>query len=356
MITQMSLFEINEQNELVVSCKGTGEGYFTFTPPPQYKPSEAMPKLSYTQWISRVQAAAARGDLNAELADKILNSLKRLPDLKRGQKACVSFSIGKDSEAVFLLAAMRYEPHEIMSLFADTHDEWPESYSFLPVFEKWIGIPVVTINTIGIHRLLRERIPVWPKMGTRHCTKNLKMLPQRDYLDENGFDQVRHAGPAKFRPTYGQEHLSREERAAFLKEKPKAQLIEVLQPAPIMLSGERWAESEGRSKLPLEEKDGTIMRVSHRPVLDFRIEEIWEFIFWMRAPYNPVYHFVKRCACAGCPFASKSELVTLGQYHPERLQEWVITEKAIGHPWKKVGLSVIQDEINQQRKKEAQAS
>lgn len=349
MITQMGLFEINENNELVVSCKGMGESYYSFSVPKGYMPRRAMPNLSYPEWVRKVESAAASGELSEELAGKIIASLEQLPNLAPDQKACVSFSLGKDSQAIFLLAAMRYAREDLMSLFADTHDEWPESYAFQPVFEEWIDVPIVTINTVGIHTLLRERIPVWPKMGVRHCTKFLKMLPQRDYLDEQGFDQVRHNGDAKFRPTYGQDHLSREERKVYLKSKPPARLVDVKQPAPLMLSGERRAESEGRSKLPFEEKDGTIMRVTMRPVLEFRIEEIWEFIFWMRAPYNPVYQYVKRCACAGCPFASQAEIEMLGQRHPDRLEEWVITEAAIGHPWKKVGFADIQRKIRKGR-------
>jgi 3'-phosphoadenosine 5'-phosphosulfate sulfotransferase (PAPS reductase)/FAD synthetase len=279
--------------------------------------------------------------MTTELAGKIIHSLDRLPALAEGQKACISFSNGKDSEATFILAAMRYEREQLMAIFADTKDEWPETYEFQPVFESWIGVPITTVESGGIHRLLRERMPFWPKMGLRHCTKNLKMLPQRDYLDAEGYDQVRGVGVAKFRPTYGQEHLSRSEREAFLQTKPKAAPVDVRFPAPLMLAGERWAESTNRSQLPYEEKDETIMRITQRPVLEFTIEEVWELIFWLRAPFNAVYHIVKRCACAGCPFASIKEIETLGEYHPEMLEEWITTEAVIGHPWKGIGFKNI---------------
>lgn len=353
MIAQISLFEINDQNELVMTCKAASESSYQFNVPSGYEPSKRMPRLTMKEWIVKVRKAAANNKISKELASKIETSLLRLPDLYEGQKVCVSFSLGKDSEAIFLLAAMRYPLEKIMSLFADTQDEWPESYQFKPIFEKWVGVPIHTVHSMGIHTLLRERIPVWPKMGVRHCTKFLKMLPQRDYLDEQGFDQVRKLGSAKFRPTYGQDHLTKEERQSYLASKPKATFVDVRQPAPLMLSGERWAESESRAKLPYEEKDGTIMRVTQRPVLEFTIEEIWDFIFWMQAPYNPVYHYVKRCACAGCPFASRAEIETLGKRHPDRLQEWVKTEIAIGHPWKKVGYRDVAEKI---RKKTVIAS
>ena len=346
-----ALFTINENNELVVSCRGLGgESYFEFAVPPSYTPSDRMPELSYSQWVTNIETAAGRGEITRELASKVLHSLDRLPDLADGQKVCVSFSNGKDSEFIFILAAMRYPREDIMALFADTKDEWPETYAFQPIFERWIGVPITTLESIGIHQLLRERMPFWPKMGTRHCTKNLKLLPQRDFLDAHGFDQVRGNGKPKFRPTYGMDHLSKEERKAFLDSKPTAFPIDVRHPAPLMLSGERWAESDSRSKLPYEEKNETIMRITQRPALEMTIEEVWELLFWMRAPYNPVYHVVKRCACAGCPFASRREIETLGEYHPEILEEWVTTEAAIGYPWRKIGFKTILHELVRTRR------
>jgi 3'-phosphoadenosine 5'-phosphosulfate sulfotransferase (PAPS reductase)/FAD synthetase len=74
------------------------------------------------------------------------------------------------------------------------------------------------------------------------------------------------------------------------------------------------------------------MRVTARPVVEFTIFDIWEFIFYMRSPYNPIYHLVKRVACAGCPFAGIDEMYTLGEYRPEKLKRWVRTEQIINHP------------------------
>jgi 3'-phosphoadenosine 5'-phosphosulfate sulfotransferase (PAPS reductase)/FAD synthetase len=343
---EINLFNINENNELVMGCKGpVGESYFEFTVPENYTPSSHMPNLSYPEWIKKIKLAAQHGEITKELAGKILHSLQRLPDLAERQKVCISFSNGKDSQVIFMLAAMRYERKDIMALFADTKDEWPETYEFQPRFEKWIGVPVKTIETVGIHKLLRERMPFWPKMGMRHCTKNLKLIPQRDDLDAEGYDQVRSVGVAKYRTTYGMDYLNKLERKAYLDSKPKALPIDVKHPAPLMLSGERWAESAKRSQLPYEEKNETIMRITQRPALEFYIEEVWSLIWWMKAPYNLVYHFVKRCACAGCPFASKHEIETLGEHHPHKLEEWVETEAVIGHPWRGIGFVNIHADL-----------
>ncbi|MEN1990796.1 phosphoadenosine phosphosulfate reductase family protein [Paenibacillus hubeiensis] len=333
-MSTMTLFEINENNELVLSCKGpVGESHFRFSAPLGYTPSNQMPELSCAEWIEKVQAAAEGGDISEGLAEKILASLARMPDLEPGQKACISFSNGKDSEAQFILAAMKYPKHRLMALFADTDDEWPETYDFQPVFESWIGVPITTLQSEGIHHLLRHRMPFWPMMGRRHCTKNCKMIPQRDYLDAEGYDQIRMQGRAKQPP-----------KAKFR----NGQVIEVKHPAPLMLCGERWSESINRSTLPHDSRDDVILRNTHRPVLEFTIEEVWEFIFWMKAPYNQVYHFVKRCACAGCPFASTREIETLGEYHPDKLDEWCETEEYVNHPWKGIGFNTIRKKLIQE--------
>ncbi|KOS00326.1 phosphoadenosine phosphosulfate reductase family protein [Paenibacillus polymyxa] len=189
---QHAFFEIDKQNELITSCKGPiGESHFIFSVPSGCRPTEVMPDLTPGEWEIRIRQAKMNGSMSAILAEKVLSSLENLPDLSSGQNACVSFSNGKDSQAVFILAAMRYRRDQLMALFADTQDEWPETYAFQPVFEKWIGVPIKTLHTEGIHGLLRHRMPFWPMKGRRHCTKNLKMHPQRDYLDEMGYDQVR---------------------------------------------------------------------------------------------------------------------------------------------------------------------
>lgn len=293
--------------------------HFKFNPPVNYTPSVLFSHNSYSKWHYKIMEASQRGELRKELADKILVALDRLPELGAGQRVGICFSGGKESEAITILACMKYPMDQIFAMFADTHDEWPETYTFIPQFMEWIGVQDVRyLDSIGIHKLLEEKIPCWPIMKRRHCTKNLKMLPMRDHLDEEGFDQVlKVKRGAKFRPTHSEQGAD----------------IPVRHPAPLLVSGERHMEGMGRSNLPIEPtRDDLLMRVTARPVVEWSIVDIWEFIFWMQAPYNPVYHWVKRVACAGCPFASDEELYTLGQHHPKKLQQWVRTEEMIGVP------------------------
>ena len=54
---------------------------------------------------------------------------------------------------------MKYDKEQLMMLFADTEDEWPETYDFHPIYESWIGIPITTLKTEGIHRLYVSECP-----------------------------------------------------------------------------------------------------------------------------------------------------------------------------------------------------
>ncbi|WP_186381064.1 phosphoadenosine phosphosulfate reductase family protein [Paenibacillus xylanexedens] len=280
-----------------------------------------MPKRNYKEWREAIRLAGLARRLPPILAVKILDSLKRMPEPEDGKDIIVSFSGGKDSQVTLILAIMRYGVEKIVGLFADTHDEWDDTYEFIPEYERWTGVKINWADSPGIHPLLRGEVmgstkriaAYWPKPGRRHCTKNLKLLPQRDWMDAQGYGQNRINSTA----TKTRDGMP----------------YEMLRLSPQMLSGERWSESQNRAELPFDERDGELLRWTHRPVLDWNWIEIWDFIYWMQSPVNPVYlKGIKRVACAGCIFASPTELYTLGQYHPDKFEEWVTTEDVIGIP------------------------
>lgn len=304
-----------------------------------YVPSKSIKELNTEEWETKIREAMLFGEIRFELGQRILTSLERLPQLEEGQSVGVSFSGGKDSQAIFMLARMKYSKNRIFANFCDTEDEWPETYKAISDFGKWIGIGINTLSSIGIHTLLREKIPVWPKAGVRHCTKELKMVPQRDWLDFNGFSQNRKDGrPPQYRNV--EVGVGVGELAYKIKET-----------APLLLSGERRNESKNRERLPFDERDAVIMRWTHRPVLDWTIEDIWEFIFWMKAPINKVYLLgVKRAACAGCVFANTGELKLLGEHYPHLLYEWVETEKAIGCDRRGKAIRDIYNDLGEQNR------
>lgn len=245
-----------------------------------------------------------------ELKQKMKQTLDRMPNTDG--PVCISFSGGKDSQVIFLLARMKYRQHQLFAMFSDTHDEWPQTYQAISDFEQWIDVPIHTLNSIGIHELLRHHKSCWPMMGRRFCTKDLKMLPQRDFLDQQGYAQLRIRGGHKYR--------SGEDYAPMYK-------------APLMLVGERWLEGGDRKNLPFDERESFMLRQVHRPILDWTIENVWDFIFSMQAPINSIYTLgIKRAACAGCIFAKPEEIMMLYDHQPQLFHAWKETETYINHP------------------------
>lgn len=302
-----------------MSCKANGgESNFKVELPEGYVTINYFPHLDENSWIDKFEEDSNRGLIRKELADKVIHTLDRLPTLEDDQQGIVSYSGGKDSQVIFMLAGMKYNDEQYFGLFADTHDEWTETYKAVDDFEKWMNVPIFHADSEGIHYLLREHIPCWMRKSMRHCTKNLKLLPQRDWMDSNSYGQDRKRGCPAFR---------NEEVGNGVKK------YDPVHKTPIMFSGERWAESVSRSKLSFDERSKELLRWTHRPILDWTIEDVWEFIFYMQAPVNPVYFMgIKRVACAGCCFANVDELYLLGEHHPDMLKEWVITEEKIGVP------------------------
>lgn len=301
---------------------------FKFSVPKNFVASEHIENLSLDNWTKKLEEARSTGVLNDDLVNKILTSLDRLPALEINQKLGVCYSGGKDGAASLILCIMKYGIDNIFIMFADTKDEWPETYKHIPEFIKWSTVKDFTVlESMGIHTLLEEHISCWPILKRRHCTKNLKMLPMRDHLDEQGYDQVRlDRKHALFRPS----HVN------------GATYIDVNYIAPLLVSGERHMEGVSRSKINIEpERDPLLLRVTARPIIEWSIIDVWDFLFWMKAPYNPVYLWIKRVACSGCPFAGDEELMMLGKMYPEKLEKWVHTEKVIGVP-RIIGKSFIQ--------------
>lgn len=90
-------------------------------------------------------------------------ALDRLLELGADQRVGICFSGGKESEVITMLACMKYPMDQLFAMFADTHDEWLETYFFIPQFMEWIGIQDVRyLGSIGIHKLLEEKIPCGP--------------------------------------------------------------------------------------------------------------------------------------------------------------------------------------------------
>jgi phosphoadenosine phosphosulfate reductase len=77
--------------------------------------------------------------------------------------------------------------------------------------------------------------------------------------------------------------------------------------------GVRWSESNGRSKLPMV--GFWKGKIVVRPIIDWKDEDVWEFIKTNNLPYCKLYdEGQKRIGCIGCPLNPKSQKEELEKF------------------------------------------
>ena len=130
----------------------------------------------------------------------------------------VSFGAGVNSTALVILLVWQGWRGPI--LFADTGAERDETYSFLHVFNEWLGEYGLSITRIGADyrsnyyrpNLINamEAYCQIPFMRARWCTKEYKIRPIKRWCNQNGYDfnqcfvgiayDEAHRQPGKIRP------------------------------------------------------------------------------------------------------------------------------------------------------------
>lgn len=102
----------------------------------------------------------------------------------------LGLSGGKDSAALAIFMRQRYPHIDVRYFFTDTGKELPEVYEFLAKLEGFLGKPIERLNP---HRdfdfWLREYGNFLPSPRTRWCTRQLKLLPFKNWVKpwlENG--------------------------------------------------------------------------------------------------------------------------------------------------------------------------
>ncbi|MEN7528914.1 phosphoadenosine phosphosulfate reductase family protein [Cupriavidus sp. DL-D2] len=95
----------------------------------------------------------------------------------------LGLSGGKDSAALAIFMRQHYPELPIKYFFTDTGKELPEVYDFLAKLEGFLGRPIERLNP---HRdfdfWLREYGNFLPSPRTRWCTKQLKLLPFKNWI------------------------------------------------------------------------------------------------------------------------------------------------------------------------------
>ena len=184
--------------------------------------------------------------------------------------ANVSFSGGKDSTAVLLLARKAGIQD---AFFIDTGIEFPETLEFV----SSMGVRVV--DKIADFFSASEKAGP-PSKDNRWCCKLLKQNPLRMYLSRTG--------PC------------------------------------VTVQGNRWYESWNRADLELAVQNPlNPMQLNVSPIRHWRALEVFMYLWWQEAPQNPLYDMgIERIGCYPCPAMLESEYHELGRLHPGLAEKW----------------------------------
>lgn len=95
----------------------------------------------------------------------------------------LGISGGKDSAALAVFMRLRYPDLDLQYYFTDTGKELPEVYEFLGSLEGFLGKPILRLNPQrDFDFWLREYGNFLPSPRTRWCTRQLKLVPFRNWI------------------------------------------------------------------------------------------------------------------------------------------------------------------------------
>jgi hypothetical protein len=95
----------------------------------------------------------------------------------------LGISGGKDSAALAVFMRQRHPELDIQYFFTDTGKELPEVYEFLGSLEGFLGKPILRLNPQrDFDFWLREYGNFLPSPRTRWCTRQLKLVPFRNWV------------------------------------------------------------------------------------------------------------------------------------------------------------------------------
>jgi cysteine desulfurase / selenocysteine lyase len=184
--------------------------------------------------------------------------------------ANVSFSGGKDSTAVLLLAR---KAGVEAAFFIDTGIEFPETIEFI----KKQGVEIVEKGG-DFWAAVEKAGP--PAKDHRWCCKLLKLHPLKRYLST--------VGPC------------------------------------VTIQGNRWYESWNRADLEITSQNpNNPLQLNISPIRNWRALEVYLYLWWKKAEYNPLYdQGLERIGCYLCPAMLESEYEQLKGMHPDIAGRW----------------------------------
>ncbi|MFE0500059.1 phosphoadenosine phosphosulfate reductase family protein [Lysobacter soli] len=95
----------------------------------------------------------------------------------------LGISGGKDSAALAVYMRLHHPQLDLQYFFTDTGKELPEVYEFLGSLEGFLGKPILRLNPQrDFDFWLREYGNFLPSVKTRWCTRQLKLVPFRNWI------------------------------------------------------------------------------------------------------------------------------------------------------------------------------
>lgn len=202
------------------------------------------------------------------------------------ERHVLGISGGKDSAALAVYMRQHHPELNIDYFFTDTGKELPEVYEFLGSLEGFLGKPILRLNpNRDFDFWLREFGHFLPSPNARWCTKQLKLLPFKQWLKPwlaNG-DVVTSYVAIRSDEEYRQGYISSEDNLII--------------------------------KLPFRE-DG----IDKQGVMDI--------LETSGVGFPKYYEWRSRSGCTFCFFQQKIEWVRLKERHPEAFEEAKAYEKS----------------------------
>lgn len=191
----------------------------------------------------------------------------------------LGLSGGKDSAALAVYMRQHFPELDIDYFFTDTGKELPEVYEFLGKLEGFLGKPILRLNpNRDFDFWLREYNNFLPSANTRWCTRQLKLLPFKNWV------------------------------------KPMIAAGDIVTSYVAIRSDEDYRQGY------ISSDDNLIVRL---PFREFGIDKkaVLDILEASGVGYPKYYDWRSRSGCTFCFFQQKIEWVNLKERHPAAFEE-----------------------------------
>lgn len=200
----------------------------------------------------------------------------------------VSVSGGKDSTATVL--ALREAEIHARYVFSDTGWEAPETYEYLDTLTRVLGITIDRVGVPGGMLAKIEQRAGFPARMQRWCTRELKVLPIREYHDRVGAET-------------------------------DADTVSV--------TGIRAEESSRRAAMPAFEYDERWGGYVWRPLMDWAVSDVLAIHHRHGVPIHPLYRVgFSRVGCWPCIYSNKADVKLWAETDPQAVENLADLERA----------------------------